>query len=507
MEKRTKKRVILFAAIVAVLILSAIAIVSQPQYVGKENYQFFPYEDPAKCTQFLNVTVNDFTLSVDTFADGAVYDTAWMTTEYDTGITVGDYSGYRVFINSQEVEPGGSISLRVERLSKNDFIDIQIYSESGLLMRTVKIRTLNSSFPDFNTYNVSDDDAYLCYSIPNYNMIAKSDRNGNVLFYRLGTSASCFRQYNVDGKIRYSFMEQTGASFSDSPEDKCYKAIMLNEKYEVIDIISSVTSSDGSVVDGLCRDGFYYIDDSHYVVASHYCAYMDKVTNGRYRSAYTLIQEVADGSAIWSNAYCTEEELNALKLTFVRADEIEISETADSITSESSDNSSGSEYQYVFTDALGLSEIKHLPDSGYTFCLFSNAGIVSRISGKNGEKIESVRMPDDVKLRSFDIISEEEILCMYSDKDGKTYAERLTFGGSVFGNEIYLCQYSSGDGSICLSESGCFIVGWDNNQAQSVEFTEFNSDGSRVLLEITTSEGTDCVIDSVSYADRRVGAA
>lgn len=504
MKKETRNRIILFAAIIAVLILSAIAIFSQPKYAGSESYGFFEYEDLADSTQYLNVTVNDFTIAMDTYVDGTIYDTAWLTTEYDTTITVGDFSGYRVYINSQEVAPGGTVSFRLDRLSKDSYIDVQTYSESGLPRRTMKIRTLNSSFPDMTTYNASNDNTDICYSIPDCNYIAKSDHSGNVIFYRLGTGISCFRQYNVGGKIRYSFMEQTGTVFPDSSDDKCYQAVVMDEKYSVIDIITSTISEDGSYSNGLCYDGFSYIDDFNYITASRYAAYKESTSEGSYRAAFTRVQNLLNGSAAWTKDYCSVSELNPAELVLESGDQADDADTAEAAMDLDSDNTGS---QYAFPDHLGLSEIRSVQGSDHTFLLFKNAGVISIISRADGELVGSVCVPDEITLRDFDIVSDNEVLCMFSDRNARSYAAHLSFGSvPAFNNVIDLCQYSSGDGCIDASGTGNFIVAWDNNSAKRIKFTEYSNDGKKVLLEVRSPENTDLTIDCVSYAEREAGA-
>lgn len=507
-KKETRNRLILFGCIIAVLILTGIAIFSQPYKAGSDHYFIGDYEESSAPvdygTQYVNVSVNDFTFTIDSYADGAVYDTAWLTTEYDTVVTLGEFSGCNVWVNGMEVQPNSAVSFRVEQLTKDSYIDLKFSSINAASERSIKIRTLNSTFPDYQVYSNSEQNEDFCFSIPDSNYIAKMDRNGNVLFYRLGAGASNFTQHNVDGKIRYSYMETTGGSLAEYSGYKAYKGVVLNEQYNVIDIVErTLPVDDGRDIFGLCADGFEYIDDSHYLTASLYSDYCEPTSSGNYRVAVTRIQEIDQGSVVWNKDIYDPD----------MADYIKLSEPTDEETTDISSISEREQEEQpenlpAFVDLMGLSMLQKSESGKYSFCLFKNVGVVCRMDSA-GTISNVIAAPEGYEIRSLNAVSDEKLTLMMSSvlTNETVVMDYLLSNNSAIRSNEDIIGYSSGYGSLDKAKSGSVLIGWGDNCAPEVEFTEFAADGGKVTFELITSENSGVVIDSVSYAERGGEAA
>lgn len=312
-DRRDWKLAVIFGIILCGLVFASIFI--QPYKSGAE-YRLLKDYSEEDGTVMIPLKVNDFELTLDTHAPETAYDVGWLTTEQDTVISIGEFHAERVWINDREIKSGETISLRLESLNSQENIVVKIQDNRTDWVRQLYIRTLPLDFPDIEAayYTISEDmDNEYCFALDNF--LVKMDSRGNIVYYRVSNGATQFRQHysQEKGCVRYSFLELTNQDpLTLMPS---YKAVVMDENYNVIDIVSGLQKSgqpDTSIP--LAQNGFCYIEDEHYLIAANNPTIVYNIPDGIPHEPMgthviaSIVQEIENGASIWewNSVHCPE---------------------------------------------------------------------------------------------------------------------------------------------------------------------------------------------------------
>ena len=261
---RLKKR-IYFGTVLFLLLICIAAYKIQPYKSGAEYRSGLKDYSEQDGTAQVNLTINDFPITINTFAPDSEYETAWLTTETETAITVGPFAACRIWINGIEVMPEQSISLNVESISNTGRIPIRILDDRSDYDRTVYLRTLPAALSAISVESYGKETAslspLLC-SVGNY--IVKFDSSGSVLYYRFVGNAVDFQSVVTKSGKRYTYLESVASEATE--EYGSYKAVVMDEHFKVIDIVENITVNGESFP--LCKNGFHMLNDGDYVLAA-----------------------------------------------------------------------------------------------------------------------------------------------------------------------------------------------------------------------------------------------
>lgn len=258
-----KKR-IYFGTVLVLLLICIAAYKIQPYKSGAEYRILKDYSEQDGTSQ-VNLTVNDFPITINTFAPDSEYEVAWLTTETETEVTIGSFAACRIWLNGIEVMPEQSILLKVDNISNADRIPIRILDDRSDYDRTVYLRTLPAALSAVSIESYGEENVplppLLC-SVGNY--IMKFDSNGNIMYYRLVGSAVDFQSVVTSSGKKYTYLERVTGAVKE--EYDSYKAVVMDEHYHVIDVIENIIVNGESFP--LCKNGFHMLSDGDYVLAA-----------------------------------------------------------------------------------------------------------------------------------------------------------------------------------------------------------------------------------------------
>ena len=109
-----KKIAIIF--VIAFFALCSIGIAVTRMSSPSEDYAMASGDTDVPMTQWITLSIDGYSITLDMYAQNVWYDAVQLTTERETQVTVGDFSGCTVAINGQTVEPNETISIKLERL-------------------------------------------------------------------------------------------------------------------------------------------------------------------------------------------------------------------------------------------------------------------------------------------------------------------------------------------------------------------------------------------------------
>lgn len=475
MRHSEKNRIVILAVILGALVLITIAAYLQPYKAGKEYRELKDYSETMG-TQTIAFTINDYDLLVDTYADKAIYEAGWLTTEQETVLTVGEFSGCAVTVNGIPVESGGSVSFWLDTLSKDTLIPIQIVDERTDWVHGFSIRTLPLNIPQFDFPVSSDEEGAFCFSIENY--LIKMNHRGEILYYRVSMGASDFQQVNQNGKVRYTFCEAVDELIVSDPAQGAYKGVVMDEKYQVIDIIeTTLLSKDEAKGYRLCEYGFEYIDDGHYIVATAYPSCVSNIpdtvkhNNLGVRVVANRVQEIKNGEIIWS---------------WDTIDNQELYEYGDLDKDYYNNRSLYADYAY-------LNDIAINGKDQTVVCSFQNLNAIVFLDRKTGEVKDVIKGEGNFFAPKHISLSEKgDILIFASDASDHASAYRYVGGENLLREiDIGIQGGSIVGGSVSEDRSGeLLLISWGYRNSPGMLFTEVDLKKGSTSFEIVLKNPT-----------------
>lgn len=464
-----KKQVAYFSSVIVLLAVVAFAYL-QPYKAGSDLFDLYDYTEEVG-SQFIDITINDYILTVDTMNNNAVYETLWLTTEQTTEIQVGDFSNSRIYVNGVEVFPNSKIGVSLTELKNDKYIEFKYYDELHGFETSFFVRTFPKLIPDFyTTSNAGGSESTYCFALTSHDCIIKMDAHGNILYFRKAVSPQDFRTHlNSEGEKRYSFTEKTNKYVAETSYFPACRAIIMDEAFNVIDVIEKVYPQSSSA-DYLVEYGFEYIDDGDYCLASLQKEYSTEgiVNNNgvrNYRILNNVIQRIKNNNPIWT----VKLPINIESFDFKDSDE--------------------------YIDLFHLNDMKLSPDLSLINCVLSSSRIIVSLDVNSGRIVEKIITPDGLTPQclstdsSMAVLKEENRGAIYSHSASSGWNEEQELGAEIE-------QYGSVD-----SFKGNYVASYGKSSNQTLLATEFGSSGVPIV-EIFYHDTTDCevYIDRIYYA-------
>lgn len=479
MQKEDKERLLAVSCIMVLLIVLGVLGWAQPFHSGKEYYDFFEYTSNYPATKDVSLWVNEYQIDLNTYEDGKLYSTGWLTTEYDTTFTVGDFEGYEVTINGQPIQSGESISIPIPQIERDVFITVVFRNIMTDEERQTLISTLPLDFPDLNVlqYETVGKDS-LCFTAGNFLVKVKPD--GSICYYRGSRGAIDFQQYQINDTIRYSFLENTGEYIAGDERFPAYKAVLMNEQYELLEIIEKVDTKSGLMP--LTKYGFQYLADGDYVLASVIPQTVFNIpqdiphNTAGVRLMSVWMSRVTHGETQWS---WNGAENSALFY--------ELRGTPDLFNREN-----------IYEDYFRLSDLERV--NGRLACSFRGLDSIIMLDLKNGQEVNQIEIGES------DIIGElahlfqtdtNSLLCFFDGQTPQLFAidsqdiEQIDIG----------IQATACDGGSVVEKDGKYYCAWGNTEGKGALLSVLKNEpqGPHLSMDIlgTYDEEAPIIIDRI----------
>ncbi len=497
-----KKIAIIF--VIAFFALCSIGIAVTRMSSPSEDYAMASGDTDVPMTQWITLSIDGYSITLDMYAQNVWYDAVQLTTERETQVTVGDFSGCTVAINGQTVEPNETISIKLERLYSLDSIEIYAKNTATQAETRNYIRTLPESFYQVSVLSNNPDEGYYYMNLKNY--ICKVSTDGNIVYYKYvgdlmygATNTGLdFKRTVVDGKVYYSYLVVHDPVDSPNLRDgcgwRCY-AIVMDENYNEIDRVYVLTDEDGKSTT-LESHQFTILGEKHYLLS----AYVGKrVTNipddvphselGA-RVTASVIQEIDNGQVIWEWDSTDHPELYAM-------------------------STEGNDYfneEYQWSDYVHFNAITIDPKDNNFLCSFRNLDAVLKLDRQTGEILWVLGgSGDQFGLTEEQLFSKQHDIRPTSDggytlfnngnidnQSGQTSIMKFYLdevNKKVIKFEEYQVEksFSAWMGSAQELSAGHYLIGWGHSLSRNAVFSEIDFTSNTVLFELCYPE------DGVNY--------
>ena len=234
------------------------------------------------------------------------FDLCTLNNKYDTTINV-ELKNASMKINEEYVKDKDEISLGKIDINKENKIKVELKLLGDSTYKEYWINTLPSTFPEYQVEGKKEQTQDYEYYVTTYGESAKVksyiyniNQKGELTFYKQTSRTPYnFKKNEIDGKIRYTYLEKTEGIYEGINDAVQCKLIVLDEKYNEIDRIGYLV--EGEEISSECHD-YYYLGDDNYII----CAYTkEKVTNvpkldGQEVNIWNFrMQEIKDGNILW----------------------------------------------------------------------------------------------------------------------------------------------------------------------------------------------------------------
>ncbi len=492
--------------LVAVLIIASVYIAARNQVPASEDYagNSGQQETAAPMTQWVTLSIDGCTITVDTYSQGVWYDVNQLTTERDITITAGDFTGGTMTINGVPIQPNESIALRLESLKGFEGIEISATNHATQSTTVNYIQTLPADFYDATILSNDPEDGYYYFNLNNY--IYKVDTDGNVVFFKKVDGADKvsggmdFKRTEVDGKVYYSYLS------ANTPADKAYLsgvgygrsyATVLDENYNEIDrVLYLLEGDDISSGDPLENHQFTILGEGHYLISGYVGKrvnnFPDDVPHSQLgaRVVACIIQEIKDGEVVWEWDSTDYPELYAM-----------------SVESNDFFNETCAWADYAHFNAITID-----PKDNNFICSFRNLDAVLKLDRTTGEilwvlggKGDQFGLTEEQKFsRQHDIrVAADGGFTLFNNgnfdataQEGQTNIMKFYLDEAnrkVTGFKKYEVEnsFSNAMGSAQELEEGHYVICWGSRVTESPMFSEIDFDAGEVLFELYYPKGGD----------------
>lgn len=232
-----------------------------------------------------------------------------LTTEFPIEFSFEVPTGYTIKINNQIIDEN-VINYQIDEINAmNNTIEIVFQNDGGSI--NVHMQTLPFDYPMVSTVGEGVEPGVYYYAANGY--LTKMNEKGEIIYYQKealkngeGTDVVDFKQIITEsGKKRYCFGRR--AYTNNLPTYQAYEWVIMDENYNVINIISTMSLSE-NINNLVMHDNhdILLIDDNHYIEAAyvHERVYNIPKEVGIYEYGANVqavvIQEVMDGEVIWT---------------------------------------------------------------------------------------------------------------------------------------------------------------------------------------------------------------
>ncbi len=289
------RKFIIVSTTVAILLIILVSI--SLAYAGRDNTLM---KDKS-----LNLQINGFTLELPLSQNGAVYDPVCLTSLSDNRIKLENDLGAVVTINGKTIKAGSTINLKLEALTDNNRITIDVKNEKD--HRIIYLRSISSELPKLRTVGKS------LYAGNYYATLGggktglyQVNTDGDLVFYiansavsPLNESYADFQKHILDnGTIRYSYQR----IFKE--DEGLGERIILDENYQYLKTITLKKSQHAKENEALTMPAFVLISDDHWLIGTKQLVLADNLASNSEAELSTnkiervLIQEVLENQVI-----------------------------------------------------------------------------------------------------------------------------------------------------------------------------------------------------------------
>lgn len=485
---------------IAMLVFAALSI-----YIAVTNSK--PEEDAVVeqndvITQYVTLNINQCDLLVDTYGNGAVYDTVTLSTDKPNPIIASDFSGYKLYINDTEILPGGAVSIELPSMSLSDKITLRVVEEKSGAERVNYINTIPPSFNNMQIISDNPEAGYYYFNLDGY--VYKMSTDGRLVYWRMagGADASLggndFKRTEVDGKVYYSFLwggDSTEYPYLSGVKYGRMQALVLDENYQFVDHIQFMLSSEK--IGANCRLAnvqFSVLGDHHYLLTAYVGKNVDNIpssvphTEQGVRVTAAIVQEIKDGQLVFEWDSTDYPELYALN--------------------SAADYYNKSEY---WTDYIHLNSVAVDPADNNLVLSLSNADTIIKIDRTSGKILwklgglaDEFGLSDEQKFsHQNDVrITSDGAITMFNngvpkvtvDENGQTVFGQSTIiklrineaSKTLVSFEEYACDgaYSPDMGSAQELSDGRYVVGWGERYTATPLFSEIDFKSGKTLFAL-----------------------
>lgn len=486
-DKPTKK---LWAAAVAVFLFVTIIIAAQnmekPDLTSVKEYSGTP-------TQWIHLWVNECDIWIDAFSNDIVYDVVTLNSEVPNKIRIDSFKGYEITINGVPLLSENDILLNLNKLSTENRIKLEFKDTSSGVIRHSYINTMPQNYTAHPILRDNPDPGFYYYNLANY--ACKMNTEGELVYWRYAGKGDIvsggvdFKRTEVDGKVYYSYLFGNESDASPFLTDVGYgrmQALVMNESYEVIDVVSTLLPYD-DISDNVSLENhqFTVIGDNHYILS----AYVGKRSNNFTEN----VKYSKQGARVVA---CILQEIKDEEVVF-HWDSTRYPELYD-ISVEDNDYYNATAYwsDYAHFNAVAID-----PKDGNWVCSFRNLDTILKIDRKTGEIIWKLGGKQD----EFGLTDKQ--------KFSRQHDVRFTSDGSItlFNNGNVEGSVKNGQTSIMkfmLDEEKKNVIAFNNYQVEG-DFSPFMGsaqelDDGKYVIGWGYRTSTNALFSEIDYKNRKV---
>ncbi len=442
-------------------------------------------EETVAQTDLRIITINGQETEIDLLAGTHTwFDTYQMTTEMENTFVFGDFSGYDIYFEGEAVSEGSEVSVTLEALSVAIGLELKVVSQETGETRYYYIRTLHSQY---SAVSVGQGEGEGYYYFTSLDAMYKMDMSGNIVFYKATGSdyVRDFKQTIIDGTVYYSYLEDISPELLMSNTSMI--AIVMDENYEVIDVVETLSTDAG-------MENYCYLDDHEFIILGehHYL-----ITSYAYQTVTNIPTEVAaDNTANVCAAVMQEIKDGELLFQWCSTDYPEL--YAYSIReSRLADDSVTTYIDYMHFNSIAID-----PEDGNYVLSFRSLSALIKVDSETAEIIWILGGEgDDFSLTDEQMMSYQHFP-QYWDSDTITVFDNGTDNEQTRILEYVLDEetmtvvdfnayeidgwYSAAMGSaIRLGDTEpIYLVSWGQVEANNIMFSEINFETGEVLFQL-----------------------
>ncbi|HBU13197.1 MAG TPA: hypothetical protein DEB31_10940 [Clostridiales bacterium] len=455
----------------------------------------------------LQLNVNGHSLELPLEKNNAVFDVATLNTEHPASFElVTDDDTLKVMLDSKTAQANEKTEIAIDRIAYNEYIPVTV--TDGQDIRTLFIRTLNSSIPKLSAAGESQTDGHYYLSFTTLPLILKLNGAGEIVYYNyvekelpaqpeseeadpyFGVGLWDFQKHILeDGSVRYSYFEQDPAYNKLALRGFAAGShVVLDENYMEIDRVY-MTDGDGdaNAVEG---HDFIMLADGHYIISNYELTLVDNIPANLVpnpqgsKVVAAHLREVKDGKALLDWYSTDYPALYALS-------EEGYHDFA---------NSESQQPDYAHFSSMAID-----PKDGNLVCSFRNMSTILKIDRETGDIVwmlsgrgdqfgmtaaqktsgqSTVRYAEDGSLVIFD----------NGRATGQTRILRLTLDERAMAVERFEefeieGRYTEFGGNADNISGDVFCIGWGMFEGEAAALTEIDFESNKKLFELTLPEG------------------
>ncbi|MGL4606027.1 MAG: arylsulfotransferase family protein [Eubacteriaceae bacterium] len=474
------------AVTVGVAVLLIILVSCTLAYAGRDN--------TLMSDKSLHFEINGYSTELPLSEDGAVFDPVSMKSEKENEIKLLNEVGANVKINDKGIGAGKTINLKLDSLSENNLIKIEVSNEKD--KRTVYLRSLSSQLPKMLAAGESETEGNYYGTLTNTPALFELNQKGEVVFYVAKNKTEFpnetywnFKKHVLEnGDIRYSYYRGTikgeGSPLTGSGSGK---EIILDENYRKLKSIVLNKDEDLKESAHILPYDFIMLEDDHYIVMGYQLELVNNIP--------PELNPNPLGTKVVSNIIQEVKEKETL-FQFISGQHPELYQLSAEGNAYGDIYSEGEDYCHV--NAITID-----PKDENLVVSLRNANTIMKIDRKTGEILwklsgnadEFGLSPEQKTFHQNDVrITEDGEMTIFDDGNGPGQTRVLQLKLDEVNKKVLEYQeykipgYSSqgfGSAQKISNSSGVYAIGWGENLEGDAFLTEFDFLTGKKHLEVT----------------------